>query len=67
MEIARAKAVNPAQLVDVCLLVEVVAVLADVVKLGVDGGVIFTPAFFRHATISFAIMDWKPRICWILV
>ena len=33
----------PAHVVDVWVLVEVVAVLADVVQLGVEGGVVFTP------------------------
>ena len=33
----------PAHVVDVRVLVEVVAVLADVVQLGVEGGVVFTP------------------------
>ena len=33
----------PAHVVDVRVLVEVVAVLADVVQLGVEGSVVFTP------------------------
>jgi len=67
LEITGAKAVHPAQLMDISFLVEVVAVLTDVVQLGVDGRVIFTPAFFRHPTISFAIMHWEARISWVLV
>ena len=33
----------PAHVVDVGVLVEVVAILADVVQLGVEGCVVFTP------------------------
>ena len=33
----------PAHMMDVRVLVEVVAVLADVVQLGVEGSVVFTP------------------------
>ena len=35
--------VVPAHVVDVRVLVEVVAILADVVQLGVEGSVVFTP------------------------
>jgi len=59
LEIAGAEAVCPAELVDVRHLVEVVAVLADVVQLGVDGGVVFTPTLFRHPTIPLAVMHWE--------
>merc|ERR1712013_335246 len=45
LEIAGAEAISPAQLVDVSLLVEVIAILADVVQLGVDRGVIFPTTF----------------------
>jgi len=37
---------------DVGLLEEVVAVLADVVELGVDAGVVATAALARHPAIS---------------
>jgi hypothetical protein len=40
-------------LVYVWLLVEVVAVLADVVQLGVDGGVILSTTVLGHSSISF--------------
>ncbi len=39
---------------DIRLLEEVVAVLADVVELGVDGGIVAPPAFRRHPTVSLA-------------
>lgn len=44
----------PAHGVDVWLLVEVVAVLADVVQGGVDGRVIPAPALIRHPSIPLA-------------
>ena len=46
--------VLPAELMDVCLFVEVVAVLADVVQGGVDGRVIPAPALIRHPSIPLA-------------
>ena len=42
---------RPAHGVYVWLLVEVVAVLADVVQRGVDGGVIPPPALVRHPAV----------------
>ena len=44
----------PAHGVDVRLLVEVVAVLADVVQGGVDGRVIPAPALVRHPSVPLA-------------
>ena len=44
---------------DVRHLVEVVAVLTDVVQLGVDGGVVFTPTLFRHAPIPLAVISYS--------
>lgn len=49
-----AEAVSPAHGVDVRLLVEVVAVLADVVQGGVDGRVIPAPALVRHPSVPLA-------------
>ena len=43
--------VVPAHVVDVRVLVEVVAVLADVVQGGVDGWVIPPPTLVRHPSI----------------
>jgi len=51
LEAGAAEAVRPAHGVDVGLLVEVVAVLADVVQGGVDGGVIPAPTLVRHPAI----------------
>jgi len=66
LEIAGTKAIAPTKLVDIRLLVEVVAVLADVVQLGVDGSVVFTTALVGHAAVSFAIMHGEGRVCRIL-
>jgi hypothetical protein len=40
---------------DICLFVEVVAVLADVVQLSVNGSVIFPPALVRNPSVPFEI------------
>ena len=42
---------SPAHVMDVWIFVEVVAVLADVVQRGVDGGVIPPPALVRHPAV----------------
>ena len=42
----------PAKLMDVSLFVEVVAVLTDVVQLGVDGGIILAMTVFWHSSIT---------------
>ena len=46
--------VLPTKLVYIWLLVEVVAVLAYVVQLGVDGGFILAMAVLRHSSITLA-------------
>ena len=50
--------VLPTKLVNIWLLVEVVAVLADVVQLGVDGGFILAMAVLRHSTVTLARKMW---------
>ena len=46
--------VLPTKLVYIWLLVEVVAVLANVVQLGVDGGFILAMAVLRHSSVTLA-------------
>ena len=50
--------VLPTKLVYIWLLVEVVAVLAYVVQLGVDGGFILAMAVLRHSTVTLARKMW---------
>ena len=50
------KLLLPAELVNIWLLVEVVAVLTDVVQLGVDGGIILAMAVFRHSSITLPVI-----------
>ena len=42
----------PAELMNIWLLVKVVAVLTDVIQLGVDGGIILAMAVFWHSSIA---------------
>ena len=49
---------QPAKRVDISLLVEVVAVLAYVVQLGVDGGFILAMAVLRHSSVTLARKMW---------
>jgi len=55
LEVTCTKAVCPAKLVDIRLFVEVIAVLADVVQLSVNGRVIFPPALVRNPSIPLEI------------
>jgi len=65
LKIAGAETISSAEHVDIGLLVEVVAVLTDVVQLCEDGGVVFPTTFIRHASIPFAVVDRKGSVGWI--